>query len=224
MSTIIDMQNIRKTYQVGQHHVEALKGVAFHVNQGELVSIMGSSGSGKSTLMNIIGLLDHPDTGTYLLNGRDVSKLTGDDLAMIRNQTIGFVFQSFFLLPRLSAVQNVALPLLYRGISSKERLATAKAMLAKVGVGDYAEHRPSELSGGQQQRVAIARSLVGNPSIILADEPTGALDSKIGQDVMDLFKHLNQEEGVSMIIITHDSHVAEQCQRIVKIQDGNIIS
>lgn len=224
MSTIIDMKQIRKTYQIGTHFVEALKHVDFYVNQGDMVSIIGSSGSGKSTLMNIIGLLDNPDSGQYLLNGTDVAQLTGDDRAIIRNKTIGFVFQSFFLLPRLSAIQNVSLPLLYRGTSHKERFAKAKQMLARVGMHEFADHHPNQLSGGQQQRIAIARALVGNPSILLADEPTGALDSKIGQEVMNIFKTLNDDEGVTTVIITHDNHVAEQCKRIIRIQDGDIVS
>lgn len=224
MSTIISMENIRKTYDVGDHHVDALKGINITVKEGDLLSIVGASGSGKSTLMNIMGLLDSPDCGSYILDNHNVSQLTGDDRAFIRNKTIGFVFQSFFLLPRLSAVQNVALPLLYRGVHHKERYETAMSMLEKVLMGDYANHRPNELSGGQQQRVAVARALVGNPSILLADEPTGALDSKISQEVMELFKSLNNNDGVTTIIITHDPTVAAQCKRVVTIQDGDILS
>ncbi len=224
MSTIIEMKSIRKTYQIGTHFVEALKHVDFQVNKGDLLSIVGSSGSGKSTLMNIIGLLDNPDSGNYLLNGRDVAQLTGDDRAIIRNETIGFVFQSFFLLPRLTAIQNVSLPLLYRGTPAKERFAKALKMLDRVSMKEFASHHPNQLSGGQQQRVAIARALVGHPTIILADEPTGALDSKIGQEVMNIFKELNDDEGVSTIIITHDNHVAEQCKRVIRIHDGDIVS
>lgn len=223
MSTIIDLKNIYKTYHLGDQALPVLKGINFHVNKGELVSLMGSSGSGKSTLMNIIGLLDRHNEGDYQLNGTAVSQYKDDELALLRNQTIGFVFQSFFLLPRLNALQNVTLPLLYRDMKPKQRKQRSLEMLAKVGMQDYVKHKPNELSGGQQQRVAIARALVTHPSVVLADEPTGALDSQIGQEVMELFLQLNQQDNTTIIIITHDPHVAEQCSRVVRIQDGLIV-
>ncbi len=223
MSTIIELQNITKSYSIGDQHLAVLKGVDFSINQGELVSIMGASGSGKSTLMNIIGLLDRHDGGHYLLKEKRVSQYNDDELATLRNQTIGFVFQQFFLLPRLIALHNVSLPLLYRGLGRKDREKKALDELEKVGVAEYAHHKPSELSGGQQQRVAIARALVGNPHVILADEPTGALDSKIGQEVMNLFINLNREHKTTIIIITHDANIAKQCHRSVHIHDGLIV-
>lgn len=223
MSTIIELRDIVKTYHIGHYDVPVLKGINFKVDKGELVSIMGASGSGKSTMMNIIGLLDRLDEGLYLLNNKDVLAYTEDELATIRNHTIGFVFQTFFLLPRLDAVQNVALPLLYRGIRGKACRQQCIDMLERVGMGKYIDHKPSELSGGQQQRVAIARALVGNPSVILADEPTGALDSTMGKEVMELFIHLNHHDETTIIIITHDPDVAAQCKRTVHIKDGNIV-
>ena len=223
MSLIIDLQKITKAYHLGDMPLPVLKGIDFSIEKGEMVSIVGASGSGKSTLMNIIGLLDRHDEGKYYLNGTEVKKYTDDDLAKIRNQTIGFVFQQFFLLPRLTALQNVALPLLYRGIRGKKADIKCLEILDRVGMTDYVKHRPSELSGGQQQRVAIARALVSEPSVVLADEPTGALDSQIGQEVMDLFKELNREDEVTIIVITHDHGIAAQCQRIVRVKDGLVI-
>lgn len=223
MSTVIELIDIHKTYHIGEHILHVLQGVNFTIKRGELISIMGASGSGKSTLMNIIGLLDHHESGTYLLDSKEVTKYTENELAAIRNKMIGFVFQSFFLLPRLSALQNVGLPLIYRGVTGKENKERSLAMLKKVGMEEYYDHKPSELSGGQMQRVAIARALVGNPSVILADEPTGALDSKIGQEVMDLFIDLNRSENATIVIITHDPLIAQQCQRIIHIRDGLII-
>lgn len=223
LSTIIELKDINKHYKIGDHDLHILKGVDFSVKKGELVSIMGASGSGKSTMMNIIGLLDQHNDGTYLLDGQSIADLSEDDLATIRGRTIGFVFQQFFLLPRLTALQNVGMPLLYRGLSNKQRKKACEEILEKVGMGEYMDHRPSELSGGQQQRVAIARALVGKPTVLLGDEPTGALDSKIGQEVMDLFVNLNKEEGVTTVIITHDPKVAAQCQRVVHIKDGLIV-
>lgn len=203
----------------------ALKGISLTIERGELVTIIGSSGSGKTTTMNIIGLLDHPTTGQYYLEGIDTSSLSLNQVADLRNQKIGFIFQSFFLLPRLTALQNVMLPLSYRRHhlpSDRRDKNKAKAILAKVGMEKYITHKPYELSGGQQQRVAIARALVGNPSIVLADEPTGALDSKNSHDVLKLLNDLNQSEGATIVIITHDPEVAKKSQRVIKIYDGNI--
>lgn len=200
-----------------------LKEIDFLVQKKEFVAIIGSSGSGKSTLMNILGVLDRPDSGSYQLNDKDVSMLTEDEAARIRNQDIGFVFQSFYLLSRLTAVQNVMLPLFYRGMNKKDSEMRALLMLEKVGMRQHAHHRPNMLSGGQQQRIAIARALVGKPSLILADEPTGALDSLMGQEVMNFLIQLNQDEGTTIILITHDPNVAAQCQRCVKISDGMML-
>ncbi len=217
---MIALENIRKAYPTGPVSVEVLKGASLYVHAGDLVAIVGKSGSGKSTLMNIIGLLDLPTTGRYTLNGTLTGKMSDDELSGIRNQEIGFVFQQFNLLPRLTALQNVGLPLVYRGVSEKERNRMARQMLAKVDLLDRARHRPAELSGGQQQRVAIARALVGGPSLLLADEPTGALDGRVGQAVMDLFTQLNRDEGITIIIITHDLGIAQQCNHHVRLQGG----
>lgn len=222
MSSLIELNDIRKIYPLGDHELTVLKGIDLAIMPGELVAIIGASGSGKSSLLNIIGLLDRPTSGTYHLQGKEVSSLPDKELARLRNQMIGFVFQSFFLLPRLTAVQNVGLPLLYRGIKAEENKQRSLAMLERVGMGPWAQHKPNQLSGGQQQRVAIARALVGSPRVILADEPTGALDSKTGQDVMDLFRTLNTADGVTIIIVTHDAKIAAQCQRTIHIQDGLI--
>lgn len=222
MSLIIDLKNISKSYYLGGNELKVLKNIDFSVEKSELVSLVGSSGSGKSTLMNIIGLLDKADSGEFYLDGKEIHQYDEDALAQIRNKTIGFVFQQFFLLPRLTAIQNVALPLLYRGICGDQAKKCCTEILEKVGMHDYMAHKPNELSGGQQQRIAIARALVGNPSVLLADEPTGALDSQIGQEVMDLFIKLNLQEHVTIIIITHDPLIAKQCNRIVKIKDGLI--
>ncbi len=218
---MIDLKNIYKIYKLGENEVHALDGVSLHIDKHEFVSIIGPSGSGKSTLMNILGCLDVPTTGEYFLDGKDVSKKTDDELAEIRSNTIGFVFQGFNLLPKLNAIENVELPLIYKDISAKERHERAKKALASVGLGERVYHKPTELSGGQQQRVAIARALVTEPPIILADEPTGNLDSKSGREVMDLFAKLH-DEGNTIILITHDSGVAMQAKRIVKIQDGKL--
>ena len=223
LSSLIDLHAVTKSYALGTTVEHALQGADLQVEAGELLAIMGSSGSGKSTLMNIIGLLDHPSSGSYRLNGQEVSTIQEEERARLRNQFIGFVFQSFYLLPKLTALQNVGLPLRYRHTPVHEIERQSLAMLAKVDIPPHlAKHKPQELSGGQQQRVAIARALVGNPRIILADEPTGALDSKTGQEVMALFTHLNQQDKVTIIIVTHDEKVSRQCKRILHIQDGKI--
>ena len=218
---IISTKDIKKSYKVGPQNVHALKGINLSVEKGEFISIMGPSGSGKSTLMNIIGCLDTPTSGNYLLNNKQVSSLTDDELAKIRNDEIGFVFQSFHLLPRNSAFENVMLPLRYAGIKKDEAVTLSNKALDQVGLSDRADHSPSELSGGQQQRVAIARALVNKPSILFADEPTGNLDSKTGNDVMALFKQLNSE-GQTIILITHEESIAQQSNRIITIMDGLI--
>ena len=220
---IIETQNLVKSFQVGSEEVQALKGVNLSVKKGEFLSIMGPSGSGKTTLMNIIGCLDTPSSGKYYLNNKLVNELDDDDLAMIRNKEIGFVFQSFHLLARNSALNNVMLPLKYAGIKESDADQRAKEVLEKVGLMDRVNHSPSELSGGQQQRVAIARALVNKPSIIFADEPTGNLDSQTGNDVMKLFQELN-DQGQTIILITHEEDIAMQSKRIITIKDGLIES
>ena len=220
---IIETQNLVKTFQVGSEEVQALKGVNLSVKKGEFLSIMGPSGSGKTTLMNIIGCLDTPSSGKYYLNNKLVNELDDDDLAMIRNKEIGFVFQSFHLLARNSALNNVILPLKYAGIKESDAYQRAKEVLEKVGLINRVNHSPSELSGGQQQRVAIARALVNKPSIIFADEPTGNLDSQTGNDVMKLFQELN-DQGQTIILITHEEDIAMQSKRIITIKDGLIES
>lgn len=220
--SLIKLIQVTKTYHLGAQDFIALSGVNLSVQRGEMMAIVGASGSGKSTLMNIIGFLDRCTTGQYLFDGVDVSALAENQLAAIRNQKIGFVFQSFFLLPKCNALQNVQLPLFYRGTPAAEAKEMALHMLAKVGVAHLATHKPNQLSGGQQQRVAIARALVGNPELILADEPTGALDSQTGRDVMTLLHRLNQEDGRTIIIITHDKAISQQCPRVVTIHDGRI--
>jgi len=216
---MIELKSIKKSYVLPKLTVEVLKGIDLVVEKGEFVAIMGPSGSGKSTLLNIIGCLDRPTEGQYLLEGVDVSRKTDNELAEIRNSKIGFVFQNFNLLPRFPAWKNVELPLLYSGVSSKERKARALSLLEKVGLSGREEHNPSELSGGEQQRVAIARALVNNPAIILADEPTGNLDSRSGAGIMEIFSALNRE-GVTIIMVTHESHIAEKARRVVTIKDG----
>ena len=220
---IIETKDLRRTFQVGSETVEALKGINLGVDKGEFVSIMGPSGSGKTTLMNIIGCLDTPTDGFYYLNSQLVNKLDDDELASIRNKEIGFVFQSFHLLAKNSALNNVMLPLKYAGVKEGDAELLAKDVLEKVGLSDRMSHAPSELSGGQQQRVAIARALVNKPSIIFADEPTGNLDSQTGEDVMNLFKELNSQ-GQTIILITHEEDIAKQSKRIINIKDGLIES
>ncbi len=217
--SVIEMTNITKSYQMGTQVVHALRGVDISINEGELVAIMGPSGSGKSTLMNMIGCLDVPNSGVYRLDGTDVSTLNDDEQAKIRNKRIGFVFQQFNLLPRTSALKQVALPLMYAGYGRSERNQRAKEALDQVGLGDRIDHRPDELSGGQQQRVAIARAIATNPSIILADEPTGALDTKTGAEILDLFQEFNKQ-GMTIIMVTHDPEVAERAERIIWLRDG----
>lgn len=224
MSYLIKLENVSKMYHLSGNQIHALKEVNFQLQPGEMTAIMGMSGSGKSTLMNIIGFLDHCTHGRYLFSGQDVSSLSENELAEIRNRKIGFIFQSFFLLPRSNALQNVMLPLFYRGISERDAHDMAIQMLDKVSVAHLAHHKPNQLSGGQQQRVAIARALVGNPEIILADEPTGALDSQTGNEVMELLIKLNREERRTILIITHDKEISERCSRVVTIKDGNILN
>lgn len=222
MSSLIELKQVTKIYPLGNEVYPALTKVNLSIKRGEMTAIVGQSGSGKSTLMNILGFLDHCTEGEYYFSGQDVSRLSAQELALIRNQRIGFVFQSFFLLSRANALHNVMLPLFYRGIPTSEAKELAMMMLEKVGVAALYDHKPNQLSGGQQQRVAIARALVGNPDIILADEPTGALDSQTGHEVMQLFERLNQEEGRTIVIITHDQNISARCKRVVTIKDGKI--
>jgi putative ABC transport system ATP-binding protein len=218
---MIQITNLMKSYKLGGEIVHALNQVTLDISKGEFLAIIGPSGSGKSTLMNMIGCLDRPDHGQYLLDGNDIGKMNDNELAIIRNQKIGFIFQNFNLLSRLTALENVELPLIYSGISSKARRAMSLDCLKKVGLADRSNQLPTQLSGGQQQRVAIARALVGNPSILLADEPTGALDSKTSSDILHVMKELN-ELGHTIILITHDLNIAKQANRMVRIQDGKL--
>lgn len=223
MEFVIKTEKISKIYQMGSESIHALQSITIDIKKGEYVAFMGPSGSGKSTLMNIVGCLDTPTSGTYILNNHDVSDLTENQLAEIRNKEIGFVFQTFNLLPRATSLENVALPLIYAGIGKTDREERAMQTLASVGLDDRASHKPNELSGGQRQRVAIARALVNNPSIILADEPTGNLDSKTSYDIMDLFKKLH-DMGNTIIMVTHEDDIAHYAHRIVKLRDGLIES
>lgn len=219
---MIEMKNLTKTYEMGTQVVHALRGVDLIIKEGEFVAIMGPSGSGKSTLMNMIGCLDVPSGGSYKLDSIDVSDMSPDDRSRIRNKRIGFVFQQFNLLPRTTALKQVALPLMYGGFSRAERADRSKAALELVGLGDRMDHKPDELSGGQQQRVAIARALSNDPAIILADEPTGALDTQTGEEILGIFKKLHEEKGITIIMITHDPEIAQHAQRAIWIRDGLI--
>ena len=223
MKNIIHVENLRKIYDTGKIQVEALKGINFDVEETEFVAIMGASGSGKSTFMNILGCLDTVTHGKYELDGIDVSKMNSSELATIRNKKIGFVFQSFNLLPKIDILKNVELPMMYAGVGRAERKKRAEIALERVGLGERMDHKPNEISGGQKQRVAIARSLVNNPKIILADEPTGNLDSKVGDEIMGFFTQLNNE-GVTIVLVTHEPDIAAFAKRIVVFKDGNIIS
>ncbi len=220
---MIQFESVTKRYKMGDTVFEALSDVSFAIEEGEAVAIVGPSGSGKSTTMHIIGLLDKPTEGRYLLHDKDVSSLSSDRLAELRNKEIGFVFQSFFLLPKYDALHNVSMPLSYRGVARKEREQRAMACLARVGMDQFHHHKPTELSGGQQQRVAIARALVGEPSLILADEPTGALDTKTSQEVMQILFDLNKNENRTVVMITHDNDIAGQFPRNIQIRDGKVM-
>jgi putative ABC transport system ATP-binding protein len=220
---MIHLQGVSKQYRMGDQTVHALQGIDLRIERNEMVAFIGASGSGKSTMMNIVGCLDRPSSGEYWLNGREVAAMSGDDLARVRNQEIGFIFQSFHLLPRASAVDNVAQPLIYRGVPLRERLALAARALERVGLGSRMHHRPNELSGGQRQRVAIARALVGNPSILLADEPTGNLDSATSVEIMNLIREVHAG-GQTVVIVTHEPEIADQCQRVVRLRDGIVMS
>ncbi|HVB07627.1 MAG TPA: ABC transporter ATP-binding protein [Candidatus Acidoferrales bacterium] len=219
---VIALENVHKTYDLGEIQVHALRGVSLEVRRGDFVAIMGASGSGKSTLMNILGCLDRPSKGRYLLDGTDVSQLSKTELAHIRNRKIGFVFQQFNLLSRTTALENVELPTLYAGIPAAERTARAKQSLDRVGLADRALHHPSQLSGGQQQRVAIARALVNKPAILLADEPTGNLDSRTSVEIMDILQRLNEDEGLTVVLVTHEMDIANYAQRALEFRDGKM--
>ncbi|MGA9531299.1 MAG: ABC transporter ATP-binding protein [Anaerolineales bacterium] len=223
MEHVIEVENLERTYHLGEIDVRALRGVSFQILPGELLTVMGPSGSGKSTLMNIIGCLDRPTGGTYILDGEEVESMDDDRLASIRNRKIGFVFQSFNLLSRTSALANVELPLIYSGIRLQERRKKAAGALEAVGLGDRMNHHPNELSGGQQQRVAIARALVNEPAIIMADEPTGNLDTKSGVEVMKIIQDLNRQQGITVLLVTHDPFIARHTQRVIRLQDGLIV-
>jgi putative ABC transport system ATP-binding protein len=223
LPSLIQLVEVKKTYHMGDVDVHALRGVDLTIDAGEFIAVMGSSGSGKSTLMNIVGCLDRPTAGRYLLDGREVSRMSRDQLADIRNHTLGFVFQSFNLLTRTSAVENVELPLLYQGINTKERVRRSREALERVGLGSRLDHHPSQLSGGQQQRVAIARAIVGKPKVILADEPTGNLDSRTSVEVMALFQQLGRD-GITVVLVTHEPDIAEYAARVILMRDGHVTS
>lgn len=220
---MIEMQGVTKVYGMGGTTVHALAGINLTIAKGEMVAIMGPSGSGKSTIMNIIGCLDRPTSGKYMMAGKEVGQIDDDERAVVRNQHIGFIFQSFNLLPKLTALQNVETPLVYRGVGQRKRREIALDALRTVGLGDRGDHRPTQLSGGQQQRVAVARALASQPSILLGDEPTGALDSRTGQEVLALFQDLN-DHGRTVVLVTHDERVAAHCKRVIRLRDGHVIS
>ena len=219
---MIDLSKITKSYRMGEMELQVLAGVSLAVRKGELIAIMGPSGSGKSTLMNIIGCLDRPTSGVYRFENREISTMTDDELASVRNSKLGFVFQTFNLLPRFSALKNVEVPLIYSGVPARQRRERAAPLLQRVGLGDRMDHKPTELSGGQQQRVAIARALVNNPPLLLADEPTGNLDSRSGEDILKILTGLN-DQGVTVVIVTHDQNVAAKCRRVITLKDGQIL-
>lgn len=219
---MIKIEDMFKIYKMGSNSVYALNGISLHIKPKEFVAIVGPSGSGKSTLMNMIGCLDKPSSGSYALDSKEVSKLKDDELASIRNKTIGFIFQSFNLLPKLTAVENVELPLVYMGLGRKQRYEMAVDALKRVGLGDRLDHKPTELSGGQQQRVAIARALSSKPPLILADEPTGALDTKSGEEIMGMIHELH-DSGKTIVLITHENYIAQQAKRVIRLQDGKVL-
>ncbi len=221
---LLELKDIRKSFSMGKDEVEILHGISLSLEKGEFVAMMGPSGSGKSTTMNILGCLDKPTSGTYILNGQNINELEGDDLAVIRNRTIGFVFQGFNLLQKTSAIENVELPLLYAGMPKKERRDRAREALIQMGLEDRLYHEPTQLSGGQQQRVAIARGIVNRAPILMADEPTGNLDSKTSDEIMKLFKKINEEDGITILLVTHEPDVAAYAKRIVHFRDGMITS
>ena len=222
MPVVVRLDNVVKTYSMGESEVHALRGISFEIAQGEFLSIMGPSGSGKSTCMNMIGCLDRPTSGIVEINGKETAKMTEKELAVLRNQTVGFVFQQYHLIPSMNVLENVMLPLKYQKVEKSERVERAKKALEAVGLGDRLKHRPHELSGGQKQRVAIARAMITEPKILLADEPTGALDSSTGKQVMELFKTINREKGTTIIIVTHDPGIGASTQRCIKILDGQV--
>jgi putative ABC transport system ATP-binding protein len=221
---VVQTENLHKVYALGDVQVHALRGIDVSISQGEFVAIIGSSGSGKSTFLNLVGCLDRPTVGRYLLKGRDVSTLTRDELAGIRNREVGFVFQSFNLLPRTTALENVELPLLYNQVTARERRRRAAELLEMVGLSGREKHHPSQLSGGQQQRVAIARALVNRPSLVLADEPTGNLDSRTSVEIMEAFQRLNEEQGLTLVLVTHEADIASFTHRIIRFRDGRVLS
>ena len=219
---VVRLNNVVKTYSMGESEVHALRGISFQIEQGEFLSIMGPSGSGKSTCMNMIGCLDRPTSGVVEINGKETAKMTEKELAVLRNQTVGFVFQQYHLIPSMNVLENVMLPLKYAHVERSERIERAEVALEAVGLGERMKHRPHELSGGQKQRVAIARAMVTQPKILLADEPTGALDSTTGKQVMELFRQINTEKGTTIIIVTHDPRIGESTKRCIRILDGQI--